>query len=108
MDHLFVDCIESKNFYFEIRNWLEEFDIDLPVCNKANIILGIDDELANFIILLYKFTLYKQREKQKAYLSISFFKNTVRQYRTIEYKAALNKNKINCHTKKWKKLINFV
>jgi len=36
--HVFVECIESKNFYFEIRNWLEQYSVNLPQCDKHNII----------------------------------------------------------------------
>jgi len=54
IDHLFVECIESKNFYFRIRDWLNECDIHLPACNKVNIILGVDDKIIDYIILLYK------------------------------------------------------
>ena len=67
IDHLFVECIEAKNYYYEIRTWLEGFDVILPSLNKFNILLGVDNELINFIIVLYKYSLYKTRENHLYY-----------------------------------------
>ena len=105
IDHLFVECLEAKNYYFEIRDWLEEYEIALPSSNKENIILGVDGTTENFIILLYKFSIYKQREKQKS-PSLQQFKNLLKQYEIIEKKVAISKNKIHIHKKKWEKLQN--
>ena len=104
IDHLFVECIEARNYYFEIRNWLGNYGISLPNSNKKNIILGVDKITINFVILLFKYLLYKQREKEKP-PSLQQFKNVLRQYEFIERKVAINKNKTLIHNKKWEKII---
>ena len=104
IDHFFVDCIESKNLYFEISEWLKSFDIIMPPCSKRNIIVGVDDVLINFIILLFKLYLYQLRGKNNIYISVSMFKYLVLRYNKIEEKVALNRNKIEIHKKKWDKL----
>ena len=76
----------------------------LPVLNKQNIILGVDDMTINFIILLYKYSLYKQREKQKP-PSLQQFKNLLKYYELIERKMTINKNKTHIHNKKWGKIV---
>jgi len=72
---------------FKIQNWLERFNIRLPEVNKVNIILGIDDNVSNFIILIYKLSLYKARENGKV-PSLSLFKNSLKHYEYIENKVA--------------------
>ena len=76
----------------------------MPPCSKRNIILGVDDGLINFIILLFKLYLYKLRGKNNIYVSVSIFKNLVIRYKKIEEKVALNRNKSEIHRKKWEKL----
>ena len=91
IDHLFINCIEAKNYFFEIRNWLEDYDLYLPACNIENIILGVDDVLVNFIILLYKLSLYKCRDSLKVHVSLALIKNLLKHYINIEQKIALKK-----------------
>merc|ERR1711872_20349 len=102
IDHIFVECIESKNFYFDIRNWLLKFDIFLPECNKLNIILGVDDTMLNYILLLYKMCLYKAREKGKI-PNLIMFKNCLKHNEKIEYKLAKEKDVVPKHKNKWNK-----
>ena len=104
IEHLFVQCIETKNLYFEIRDWIKSFGILLPSCNNENIIFGVDDQLINFILLVYKLILFKTRNKSNIVLSISIFKNTLKLYKTIEWKVALNKQKVEIHNKKKERL----
>jgi len=40
IDHFFVDCVQSKQLYFQIKNWLEKVDIALPKSNRVDIILA--------------------------------------------------------------------
>ena len=103
IDHIFVECIESKNFYFDIRNWLLKFDIFLPECNKLNIILGVDDTMLNYILLLYKMCLYKAREKRKI-PNLIMFKNCLKHNEKIEYKLAKEKDVVPKHKNKWNKI----
>jgi len=103
IDHLFVECIDSKNYYLEIRSWLEKYNITLPESNRSNIILGIEENVSNYVILMYKLTIYKAREKGKV-PSLSLFKNFLVYSEKIEYMVAMAKNKLFSHIKKWEKL----
>ena len=100
-----IDCIESKNYYFEIRFWLENYGIALPSSNKESIILGVDNVTDNFIILLYKYSIYIQREKPP---TLKQFKHLLYFYEKIERRMAASKNIMHTHNKKWGKLLNKV
>ena len=69
------------------------------------ILLGIhvDNVLANFIILIYKYSLYKHREKE-ILPSVELFKNMIHNYERIERIIAGSRNKIEIHRKKWRNL----
>ena len=64
VDHLFIECTEAINYYIQVKNWLRSFGVFLPELNKFDILLGVDDVLVNFVILLYKYSLYRSREKK--------------------------------------------
>lgn len=108
VDHLFIECMESKNFYFQIKTWLYQFDIILPELNIANIILGVESKkceaLINQILIIYKLLLYKYRSQGKI-PTLHLFLNHLRLTQTIEYKIALKRGKLVNHLSKWEKLI---
>lgn len=103
-----MECIETKKLYFEIRNWLGTYNVNvyLPEINKVNvnIILGVDDVTTNFIILLFKYCLYKGRDSKRA-PSLSFFQNLLSHYEKIELVVAKTKNLIDKHNDKWTNVI---
>ena len=101
IDHLFVECIETKNLYFQIRVWLGTYNVYLPEISKVNIILGVDDITTNFIILLFKYCLYKGRDSKRP-PSLPFFQNLLCHYEKIELLVAKTKNLIDKHNDKWK------
>ncbi|RUA06763.1 MAG: hypothetical protein DSY43_01265 [Gammaproteobacteria bacterium] len=88
--HLFVECVESKNLYFEMKNHFKDFGINLPECNLNNIILGVDDLVVNYILICFKILLYKSRDKGKI-PSFTLFKNILNHNKNIEYKMAQQK-----------------
>jgi hypothetical protein len=53
-----------KNYYFEIRSWLEKYSITLSEPNRSNVISG--ENVTNYAILMYKLTTgkYKARDKE--------------------------------------------
>ena len=57
--------MQSKQLYFQIKNWIEKVDIALPKSNSVDIILGVDEKMTNYIILMFKISLYKAKEKCK-------------------------------------------
>ena len=104
VDHLFIECTEAINYYIEIENWLRSFGVFLPELNKLDILLGVDDVLVNFVILLYKYSLYRSREKNNM-LSLLLFTNIILKYEQIERKIARSRNKIAYREKKMEKII---
>jgi len=108
IDHLFVDCIESKNFYFGIRYWLSKFTIVLPQCNIENIILGVTPDqnivMVNQILYSYKLLLYKFRPAGHV-PTLELFINHLRSLETIEYKIASSNDRVSYHLKKWQNLL---
>lgn len=77
----------------------------MPESSKFNVILGVDDIAINFIILLFKFCLYKARESKKI-PTLSIFLNLLSHYEKIEFLVAKSKNKVKNHNHKWKKIKN--
>ena len=105
IDHIFVEYIKSKNNYFQISKWFEKTSCQLQELNKTNIILEVDDITKNFIILIYKLSLYKSRETSKV-PSLSMFKNQLKPYEFIERGIAIKKKKkLERYLSKWKYII---
>jgi len=104
IDHFFIECTEAKNYYIQIKNWLKEYSsVQLPESNKFNILLGVEDVVVNFIILLYKYSLYNARQN-KGSVSLLLFINLIKKYEYIERIVAGSRNKNTYHEKKWEKL----
>jgi len=108
VQHLFVECLYSQNYYLEIRNWLNCWNIKLPSLNCPNIILGIDEgkdvNLVNFIICIYKLTLYKTRPRGTP-PNLDDFIYKLKGYKQIEWMIALKNKKVTSHLRKWEKLM---
>ena len=106
IDHLFVFCLEARNFYFLIQNWGREKNLEFPQHNIENIILGAESvkPLINHIILIFKLVLYKARESGKT-PSLEYFKNYLNYIQKIEFTIALKNGKLESHNKKWKPLL---
>ncbi len=104
-----MDCIESKNFYFEIRNWLiNQAQLILPPLSVSTAILGVDNttlnaDIINFILLVYKLLLFKRRDKY-APPSLQLFILYLKHYEKIEKRVSKRRNKEGIHLRKWAKL----
>ena len=68
ISHLFYDCVISLNLWIEIKNWLRDQDIDIPL-NRKSILFGIHeqkiDSVANHIILSVKYFIWKSKFKSQ-------------------------------------------
>ena len=68
ISHLFYDCVISLNLWIEIKNWLRDQDIDIPL-NRKTILFGIHeqkiDSVSNFIILSVKYFIWKSKFKSQ-------------------------------------------
>ena len=63
-NHLFIECIQAKNLWISIRDWLK-YCIDMPEMSDQLILFGQlpvvnKNRLLNQIILLYKMILYQE------------------------------------------------
>lgn len=104
VEHFFVNCIESRNVYLSIKNWLSNYEVILPELNLSNIILcSGNSSLVNFIILLYKVHLYKARSQEKR-PHFKVFQNSIKLFENIEYNIAIRKFKLASHLQKFEKL----
>ena len=108
VEHIFVTCPESKNLYFRIVHWLNNFGICLPEQKYCNIILGVDEPPpVNHILSLHKIPIYKARESGLI-PTLQHFKNVVEDTKFIEYKIALKQGKLEIHYNKWEKLLQCI
>ena len=111
MDHLFFHCVDSKNFYFEVRSWLSAgAGIHLPPLELQIVLFGVEKDfpnaqIVNFVLLLYKLVLYNVRKLARQ-PTLNHFKTTLKKYEQIEYRVAKNQNKHYQHIEKWGQLLH--
>ena len=105
IEHLFVDCLETRNFYFKCKSWLKQNEIsNFPELNFKNILLGSDSGIMeNMLLLLFKRLLYVARNKFKV-PTLKEFQHQLILQEKIEYIIAESKSKIFKHLKKYEKI----
>ena len=104
MNHFPVECTFSKNYYFKVREWLWKANIDLPILTLEKVITGIsDDSFKSYLLILWKFSLYKARERKKIPV-LAEFESLIKEYEKIEYAVAKRKSKLFAHLQKYEKL----
>ena len=104
IEHLFVDCLETRNFYFKCKSWLEQNEINFPELNFKNILLGSDSGIMeNMLLLLFNSLLYVARIKFKV-PTLKEFQHQLILQEKIEYIIAESKSKIFKHLKKYEKI----
>ena len=68
ISHLFYDCDISLNLWNDIKNWLRDQDIDIPL-NRKTILFGIHEQsinsVPNYIILCVKYFIWKSKFKSQ-------------------------------------------
>ncbi|RUA06576.1 MAG: hypothetical protein DSY43_01730, partial [Gammaproteobacteria bacterium] len=104
IEHFFLECLETRNFYIKCRIWLKSLHVNLPDLNFKNVLLGYDgNNFEIFLFLLFKFNLYNSRIKGKCPI-LSDFQSTVKNYEKLEYVIAVKKSRLTSHLKKYEKI----
>ena len=109
LEHFFVSCHYSKNFWAEVIKWLENLDIKIKQLSDKDIMFGIlkcEDELfVNHILLVAKQYLYSCRQS-KSLPSIKVLSSKITLIYQIEAMISKSNNKLSAHNKKWSKYKN--
>ncbi len=105
IEHLFFECVKTRNLYFRLRDWIKEYTgIEIEI-NHNNILFGIlsaidsNTALNNIIILTKKF-IFIQRAKGKTELDFNSLKNYIK-YRVNVEKYSLQNTGTNTFERKW-------
>jgi len=108
IEHIFVYCKDSATLYLDITNWLKPYNIKLPELTSVLMVTGLHDNnnviLVNFILLLYKYFIYRCRNS--SLLSLKGFQTLLKHYEKLEYTIAYKNNKLSFHLTKFEKLRN--
>ena len=109
LEHFFVSCHYSKNFWAEVIKWLENLHITIKQLSDKDIMFGIlkcEDELfVNHILLVAKQYLYSCRQS-KSLPSIKVLSSKITLIYQIEAMISKSNNKLSAHNKKWSKYKN--
>ena len=103
--HLFYECGETKNLWTEILPFIQGFDSEKVITwNLNNVLFNqiVPDKfhVINFLCLVFKQYIYRQRCLKQSLSAFSFI-NIVNEVRNSEkYYAKIN-NKMLRHSKKW-------
>ena len=110
LDHLFIYCEFSRVFWLSVTLWLKDFFKDLDVLNATNIIFGFFREdylLLNHIIIICKQVIFQCRNRNIK-PSLSLLKVKLKYVYQLECSIAKQKDSLETHQKKWKKLLPFL
>ena len=101
--HLFYECSFSKNLWRKIKSHFRE--LNFPELSPESAFLGfvnIEDTLVNLILIIFKITLYKSRQRGTSNLNQIISK--VRSFKIIEQNITLHDpRKRDINSKKWEK-----
>ena len=106
LEHLFLHCRFSKNFWMQIVSWLNDLNVTITKFKDSEIMLGYTNEsphwsFLNHILIIGKQVLYSSRlTKSKPLLSQFIVK--LKHIERIEHYVAKNGDRFSFHEKKWK------
>jgi len=109
MIHLFWECIDSRNIWYELENWI---NIELTEGNlkiERELIFLFDIEagnlttIINLLILITCRYIYVNKCLDKS-LNFMELKHRIKEVQDIEYNVAQRKGKITYHNKKWQNI----
>ena len=103
-DHLFSECHTAITLCSKITNWAHNLDIMFPKLDKLKILYGLtpwsfENALLNHFILIYKQTLFYNRNSSDANFMAEFIRRIKNIYH-LEDIIAKRKNKIPTQNKK--------
>ena len=110
LEHLFIYCDTSKDFWFSVIEWLKEhsfgvnhlsaLDITFKLISKTNLLL-------NHIIILGKHVIYQSRSLNIKPTLMLLKAKILSTYQIESFIAEKNKD-LEIHKKKWQKLLLFM
>ena len=110
LEHLFIHCEITCNFWLSVRNWPEEHDIFLQNLSAVDITFGFVRKeyiLINHIILLAEQIIYQCRGLNiKPSLTLLLAK--IRYTYKLESLITKNQNSLEIHNKKWQLLLSII
>ena len=106
LEHLFLSCHYTKNFWSEVIKWLVDHKVKIENLSDEDILFGIigceDEIFVNHILLLAKQYLYSCRQN-KYPPSIRVLLSKINTVFLIETMIAKSNNKLETHNMKWNK-----
>jgi len=106
MKHLFWECMDSRNIWINVENWLNEeltqggLKIEIEMIFMLDIEAGNLTNIINLIVLLTLRYIYVSKCLDKKMFFGELLAN-IKEIRNIEYRIALYKGKLAYHRKKW-------
>ena len=103
--HLFVECDAVAEIWWEIKTYIKtKYGLDVDVTNKKKVLFNSlippKGHIVNFLCLIFKQYVYRQRCLRKPILYNQFILY-VNQMENIEKYIALKNDKMNKHSAKW-------
>ena len=112
IQHLFFDCEVSKALWLDLKNIFRD-NLTLPSLDLQSAVVGFlgtadkDNLIFNNILLMFKISLYRNRDKNT--ITLHNVLCNLKSREIIERSlASLNLKKANFHNKKWEKIIHFL
>ena len=110
LEHLFIYCDTSKNFWFSVTEWLKEHSFGVNHLSALEISFGLvskENLLLNHIIILGKHVIYQSRSLNIK-PTLTLLKTNIRSTSQIESFIAEKNKELEIHKKKWQKLLPFI
>ena len=105
LSHLICNCTLTQQLWKNLQSWVRGY-LFQPGLEPSIVILGDwntkndNNVLANHLILLFKYFIYKHRTVKHA-INIHAMKNYVKFVQKIEQRIARNKDRLEKHFTKW-------
>ena len=111
LTHIFCECPTSVTFYYQIKEWCKQWNVDIPEMDIVKVLYGItnnqtDRKVINHLLLVYK-TMIFQCRKNVNLLTMKNYKLNIGRIVTVERSIAINCNTLQNYEGKWKSYINF-
>ena len=110
LDHLFIYCEISKNFWLLVTKWLKDYFINFHSLNSIDITFGFfrkDFLLLNDIIIICKQVIFQCRSLDIK-PSLTLLKARIKKNYQVEVLIAKSNKTLETHNKKWKELLPVV
>ena len=107
--HLFCECKETVRIWKHLKAWTNGY-MNLPEINPESMLLGIwqeqshDFALKNHLLLMFKRYIYLNKDSKNG-LSISGLKAFIKSIENTERYIAQERDKLECHCKKWNPML---